>query len=87
MHEYDLIADWYASNRGTSNVGVPEVESLIASLPHGAAVLDVGCGTGIPLTRRLLAEGCEIVGVDSSPGMLERFQTNCPETPFICRPA
>jgi SAM-dependent methyltransferase len=86
MHEYDLIADWYAGNRGTSRVGVPEVESLIESLPLGALVLDVGCGNGIPITRTLLAAGCKVVGVDSSPRMLERFEVNCPGTPFICCP-
>jgi len=85
MHEYDLIADWYATER-KGPAGIPEVESLIASLPHGASVLDVGCGNGIPLTRALLDAGCDVVGVDSSPRMLERFQANCPGTPFICSP-
>jgi SAM-dependent methyltransferase len=84
LHEYDLIADWYANTRGASNVGVPELESLTASLPHGASVLDVGCGNGVPLTRTLLESGCKVVGVDSSARMLERFQANCPGTPFIC---
>ncbi len=85
MIEYDLIADWYATERKGPS-GVPELQSLVASLPHGASVLDVGCGNGIPLTRTLLAAGCKVVGVDSSPRMLERFQTNCPGTPFICSP-
>jgi SAM-dependent methyltransferase len=85
MHEYDLIADWYATERKGPG-GVPELESLIASLPHGASVLDVGCGNGIPLTRTLLATGCKVVGIDSSLRMLERFETNCPGTPFVCTP-
>jgi len=86
MDEYDLIADWYATSRGTSKVGVPEVESLIASLPPGASILDVGCGTGLPLTRKLLDAGCRVLGVDSSPGMLERFRANCRDAPAICSP-
>jgi SAM-dependent methyltransferase len=86
MREYDLIADWYASSRGTSDIGVPEVESLIALLPSHATVLDVGCGNGMPLTRQLLSAGCKVFGVDSSPRMLERFQANCPGTPFMCAP-
>jgi SAM-dependent methyltransferase len=85
MREYDLIADWYATERRGPG-GVPELESLIARLPFEASVLDVGCGNGIPLTKRLLASGCNVVGVDSSSRMLERFEKNCPETPFICAP-
>ena len=86
MLEYDLIAEWYASRRHQSSVGVTEVESLIAAMPAGASVLDVGCGTGLPLTAVLLAAGCQVLGVDSSPRMLERFRMNCPDTPFICSP-
>jgi SAM-dependent methyltransferase len=85
MHEYDLIADWYANERRGPG-GVPEIESLIASLPQNASVLDIGCGNGVPLTRKLLDAGCSVVGVDSSPRMLERFQVNCPGIPFICAP-
>ena len=85
MNEYDLIADWYAKDRNLS-IGVPEVTSLLASLPEGASVLDVGCGNGMPLTTTLLVAGCKVVGVDSSLQMLERFQENCPDTPFIYAP-
>lgn len=85
MNEYDLIADWYAKDRNLS-IGVPEVTSLLASLPEGASVLDVGCGNGMPLTTTLLVAGCKVVGVDSSLEMLERFQVNCPDTPFIYAP-
>jgi len=85
VHEYDLIADWYAKER-RGPAGVPELESLIAQLPSEPSVLDVGCGNGSPLTTTLLAAGCKVMGVDSSSRMLERFQTNCPGTPFICAP-
>jgi len=85
MHEYDLIADWYATER-LGPAGIPELESLIARLPPGASVLDVGCGNGTPLTRILLDAGCNVLGIDSSPRMLERFRMNCPGTPFICAP-
>ena len=85
MHEYDLIADRYAADR-RPGIGVPEVTALVGLLPPGAKVLDVGCGTGVPLTQTLLQAGCDVVGVDSSPRMLERFRLNCPDTPAICSP-
>lgn len=83
MHEYDLIADWYAADR-SQGIGVPEVTALATSLAPGATVLDVGCGTGIPLTRALLAAGCKVFAVDSSSKMLERFRANFPGVPTLC---
>ncbi|MHA7628963.1 class I SAM-dependent DNA methyltransferase [Corallococcus sp. M7] len=83
MHEYDLIADWYASQRADLR-GVPEVTALAASLPAGASVLDAGCGTGLPLTQVLLEHGCQVMGVDSSREMLARFQAKFPHVPVRC---
>jgi SAM-dependent methyltransferase len=85
VDEYDLIADWYASQRA-GHMGVPEVTALAASLPAGASVLDVGCGTGLPLTRVLLEHGCHVMGVDSSRELLARFQANFPHVPVLCAP-
>nr|WP_255653025.1 MULTISPECIES: class I SAM-dependent methyltransferase [unclassified Corallococcus] len=80
-----MIADWYAAHRA-GPMGVPEVTALAASLPPGARVLDVGCGTGLPLTRVLLEHGCHVVGVDSSRELLARFQANFPHVPVVCAP-
>jgi SAM-dependent methyltransferase len=86
LHEYDLIADWYASQRTSQTAGVPEVTALATSLPPGALVLDVGCGTGIPLTRVLLDHGCDVLGVDSSSNLLALYHANFPHVPTICAP-
>jgi SAM-dependent methyltransferase len=85
MREYDLIADWYARDR-THLTGVPEVQALTATLSPGAAVLDVGCGNGIPLTKLLVDAGFNVLGVDSATRMVEQFRTNLPGTPVMCSP-
>jgi SAM-dependent methyltransferase len=77
LREYDLIAGWYASDRGNTT-GVPEVVALAASLPAGSRVLDIGCGNGLPLTRALLEARHRVLGLDSSPEMLARFRRNLP---------
>jgi len=82
MHEYDLIAEWYATDRD-HGTGIPELAALSDSLPRGATVLDVGCGNGIPITQRLLDAGHTVFGVDSSGEMLKRFRANCPGTPYL----
>jgi SAM-dependent methyltransferase len=78
VREYDLIAEWYASERD-DQTGVPEVSALASSIPRGALLLDVGCGNGIPISRALLSEGYRVVGLDSSSAMLARYKQNCPE--------
>jgi ubiquinone/menaquinone biosynthesis C-methylase UbiE len=82
MHEYDLIADWYAAER-TDQTGVPEVKSLASTLSPGSRILDAGCGNGIPVTRTLIESGHQVIGLDSSSKMLERFRANFPQTPAI----
>ena len=82
MREYDLIAEWYASER-VGPTGVPEALALASSIPRGARVIDVGCGNGIPLTRTLLDAGHQVVGLDSSAEMLARFRRSCPEAPSV----
>ncbi|HZP49211.1 MAG TPA: class I SAM-dependent methyltransferase [Vicinamibacterales bacterium] len=82
MREYDLIAEWYASER-RDRTGVPEVLAVSDAIAPGSRVLDAGCGNGIPLTRALIDRGHRPVGVDSAGEMLTRFRTNCPSTPAV----
>ena len=82
MREYDLIAEWYASDR-KGPTGIPEAAALASSIPRGSRVLDIGCGNGFPVTQTLLNAGHRVVGLDSSTEMLARFRANVPETPAI----
>lgn len=51
---------------------------LLAKLPEGASVLDVGCGTG-HLTARLVKHGFQVTGVELSPEMAACARRNAPE--------
>ena len=57
MREYDLIADWYATERGGNPVGVAEALAVAATLPAHSRILDVGCGNGVPITHALVNAG------------------------------
>lgn len=54
------------------------VGELFESLPKGAKVLDVGCGTGEHLARAVKA-GFEAHGVEPAPAMLDFARKNVPE--------
>lgn len=57
--------DRYAHNaRFVADLGMPVVELLAPQ--SGERILDLGCGDGA-LTEKLVALGCQVVGVDSSP--------------------
>ncbi len=51
---------------------------FIKSMPKGGKVLDLGCGTGIPIGKKLQNAGLNIIGVDVSDEMIKEFQKNLP---------
>ncbi|MDF0645639.1 MAG: methyltransferase domain-containing protein [Nitrospira sp.] len=54
--------------RFVTDLGAPLID-LLAPQP-GEHVLDVGCGDGV-LTKQLMDLGCDAVGIDASPAMVE----------------
>lgn len=82
---YDRLAGRY--DRWASELRVEERERyttlLMEGLPAGAAVLDLGCGSGMLLTRRL-AIRFAVTGVDLSARLIEQARRNVPSATFIC---
>ncbi|GLZ29822.1 methyltransferase [Lentzea sp. NBRC 105346] len=55
---------------------------LAATLPSGAQVLDVGCGTGVPVARTLAKAGMKVTGIDVSPVMVDLATSQVPDAVF-----
>jgi len=71
----DLAATHAAGFTGLARAAAHE---LLARMPTGGRILDVGCGDGS--TARLLVDaGHEVVGLDLSPAMVELARRNVPE--------
>ncbi|MER5750498.1 class I SAM-dependent methyltransferase [Streptomyces sp. NPDC002088] len=79
---FDAIGDRYDEAFPHKEGQVSAGEWLIASLPSGSRVLDLGCGTGLPTMRQMTDAGFEVVGVDLSPGMVELARENVPAATF-----
>ena len=67
----------FARDRGDRLLERAWLDRFLALLPRDPAVLDIGCGTGTPIARYLIENGCQVTGVDSSSAMIamcaERF--------------
>jgi len=77
------IAAAFVSTRSPI-IGVKRVRDWAKALPRGAAVVDLGCGPGFPITEVLVAEGLRVYGVDAAPSFVQAFRRNLPNTPIAC---
>lgn len=51
---------------------------FMSLMPPNPSVLDIGCGSGEPVTRYLAEQGCEVIGVDSAPEMIALCEIGFP---------
>ena len=77
---YDEVAAAFAQDR-TRLIGEEAYldEIVRRSVAERPQILDLGCGTGVPIARYLIEHGCEVTGVDAAPAMIDlagaRFPT------------
>ena len=85
-HGYEHIAPAYIDYRGRhpNGTGAEAVRTWALALPAGATVLDLGCGTGLPITKVLVDAGLKVYGIDASPTMVAAFRQNFPTLPVAC---
>ncbi len=86
---YEAIAAEFIAVRGTPSdtrpaVGVRSVREWARTLRPDGAVLDIGCGSGYPMTQLLVDAGLAAHGVDASPSMVAAFRAQFPGVPVEC---
>ena len=77
---YDSVSAVYNSARLAESADV--LAPLLEALRPGSRVLDLGCGTGVPIARTL-ARSNRVVGVDMSGGQLSLAQRQAPGAEFV----
>lgn len=79
---YEAVAEEFIAIR--SNYGREIVRKWAASLPLGASVIDIGAGSGKPLTDVLIQAKLNVSALDASPKMVAAFKRNFPEIRVAC---
>ena len=80
---YDALAHEFMRRRNPA-VGVATVREWARALPPGSAVLDLGCGHGVPISQALIQDGFVVHGVDASPAMVAAFHDRFPQARVVC---
>jgi cyclopropane fatty-acyl-phospholipid synthase-like methyltransferase len=81
---YDHMAEQYLSTKDPEDpLALEALQDLASLLPRGAAVLDLGCGAGVPVTRWLADRSLAVTGVDVSARQLELARTNVRGATFL----
>jgi 2-polyprenyl-3-methyl-5-hydroxy-6-metoxy-1,4-benzoquinol methylase len=81
---YDRMAEQYLATKDPEDpLALAALEDLASVVSPGAAVLDLGCGAGVPVTRWLAGRGFAVTGVDVSARQLELAQRNVPDGTFL----
>jgi SAM-dependent methyltransferase len=81
---YEAHAREFLHGRDASPIGSRVVDRWARSLPQGAAIIELACGGGYPITRVLEAAGLRLWAVDSSPTLAAAFQARFPGIPIQC---
>jgi SAM-dependent methyltransferase len=80
---YDALSYRYRGDSDDPAEYAAWLARLRGRVPAGGAVLDLGCGCGVPLARDLAAGGYRVTGVDLSGVQVERARRLVPTGRFL----
>jgi SAM-dependent methyltransferase len=80
---YDALSHRYRADDADDGQYGPWLADLHRRLPPSAAVLDLGCGCGVPVARFLANAGHQVTGVDISDVQIERARRLVPTGIFL----
>jgi SAM-dependent methyltransferase len=80
---YDALSVRYDEAYGGESKYQAWIERLTERLDDGSRVLDVGCGSGLPLARDLAGAGHAVTGVDISEVQIRRARELVPQAEFV----
>ena len=76
---YQRHAIAWSRDRGDRLQEKSWLDRFLALLPSEPTVLDVGCGSGVPMARYLIEHRCRVTGIDASSAMIAMGAERFPE--------
>lgn len=83
--KYDKIAQWWHEKHHDSRYGLKQLELTLTYVSGGRSALDVGCGAGGRIIRKLEDQGFVVTGVDVSEEMITLAIKNHPNGTFYVK--
>ena len=80
---YHLKAADFAAERQRFGGEAKYFAEIAARIPAGAPVLDLGCGSGVPISRFFIDYGFALTGVDAAPAMIAICRERFPDATWI----
>ena len=68
-------------------IGVATLQKWIATLHVRGAVLELGCGGGIPVSEALVKAGFDVYAIDAAPSLVAAFRHRFPVAHVACETA
>lgn len=81
---YEAVAPEFMRQREQSIIGIATVQMWSRFLPRGGAILDLGCGSGVPISTALDNEGFVVYGIDASASLTAAFRRRLPHAHVAC---
>lgn len=80
---YERHARAFDEARGKTLFEAAWLARFLALVPAGGTILDIGCGSGEPIARHLIAQGHAVTGVDSAPSLIGLCRARFPGQTWV----
>jgi SAM-dependent methyltransferase len=84
---WETVAAQLIAARERRQIGATAIAQWAATLPESARLVDLGCGSGVPVTEVLLVQGCHVSGIDPAPTLIEAYARRFPTCRAACETA
>lgn len=80
---YQRRAREFDRDRGRSLQERAWLDRFLGDVQPSGTVLDIGCGMAEPMARYIIEAGCRVVGIDSSPALIDMCRTRFPGSEWL----